>query len=82
MLTRHAARLRRQIFFSSDHGDFGGDYHLVEKWPGAFDDVLTHVPFVVPGPFLNHFSAAVSLTAVSLLICTAALTRNPIAAPH
>ena len=21
---------------SSDHGDFGGDYHLVEKWPGIY----------------------------------------------
>ena len=22
------------IFFSSDHGDFAGDYGLIEKWPG------------------------------------------------
>lgn len=39
------------IFFSSDHGDFGGDYNLVEKWPGAADDVLTRVPVFarIPG---------------------------------
>ena len=23
------------VFFSSDHGDFAGDYHMVEKWPGG-----------------------------------------------
>ena len=36
---------------SSDHGDFSGDYHLVEKFPAAMDDMLTHVPFImhVPG---------------------------------
>jgi len=39
------------IFFSSDHGDFGGDFHLVEKWPGAADDILTRVPLYarIPG---------------------------------
>jgi choline-sulfatase len=42
---------RTAIFFSSDHGDFAGDYNMIEKWPGGADDVLTHVPFVarVPG---------------------------------
>ena len=39
------------VFFSSDHGDFAGDFHLVEKWPGGADDVLTRVPLLarVPG---------------------------------
>jgi len=39
------------IFFSSDHGDFGGDFHMVEKWPGAADDILTRVPLFarIPG---------------------------------
>ena len=35
---------RTAVFASSDHGDFGGDYHLIEKWPGAADDILTRVP--------------------------------------
>eukprot|EP01043_Picozoa_sp_COSAG02_P010348 COSAG02_NODE_362_length_23815_cov_27.096981_11_plen_184_part_00 len=35
---------------SSDHGDFSGNHHLVEKWPGAVDDLLTHVPFVARMP--------------------------------
>jgi choline-sulfatase len=39
------------VFFFSDHGEWGGDYGLVEKWPSACDDVLTHVPVMarVPG---------------------------------
>jgi choline-sulfatase len=47
---------RTAFFVSSDHGDFGGDHHLIEKWPGALDDVLTRVPFVarIPGGAKGH----------------------------
>ena len=38
------------VFFSSDHGDFAGDYHMVEKWPGGADDVLTRVPLAARIP--------------------------------
>lgn len=42
---------RTAFFVSSDHGDFSGNHHLVEKWPaGAMDDLLTHVPFVARMP--------------------------------
>ena len=41
---------RTAFFVSSDHGDFSGNHHLVEKWPGAVDDLLTHVPFVARMP--------------------------------
>jgi arylsulfatase A-like enzyme len=34
----------------SDHGDFTGDYGLVEKTQNTFEDVLSHVPFVVKPP--------------------------------
>ena len=39
------------IFFFADHGDFAGDYGLVEKWPNAMNDVLTRVPLIarIPG---------------------------------
>jgi arylsulfatase A-like enzyme len=39
------------VFALSDHGDYAGDYGLVEKWPSGLEDVLTHVPVVarVPG---------------------------------
>lgn len=38
------------LFFFSDHGDFAGDYGLVEKWPNAMNDSLTHIPLLVRAP--------------------------------
>jgi choline-sulfatase len=35
---------------SSDHGDYAGDYGLIEKWPSGCEDVLTRVPLIVSGP--------------------------------
>lgn len=36
---------------SSDHGDYAGDYGLIEKWPSGLESCLTHVPLIarVPG---------------------------------
>lgn len=38
------------IFFFSDHGDFTGDYGLVEKTQNTFEDCLTRVPFMMKPP--------------------------------
>jgi arylsulfatase A-like enzyme len=38
------------LFLFSDHGDYAGDYGLVEKWPNAMHDVLTRIPLVVRAP--------------------------------
>jgi len=38
------------IFFFSDHGDFTGDYGLVEKTQNTFEDCLTRVPLIVKPP--------------------------------
>ena len=38
------------VFFFSDHGDFTGDYGLVEKTQNTFGDCLTNVPFIVKPP--------------------------------
>ncbi len=38
------------VFFFSDHGDWAGDYGLVEKWPSALDDKLTRIPMIVKTP--------------------------------
>jgi arylsulfatase A-like enzyme len=39
------------LFVCSDHGDYAGDYGLVEKWPSGLEDCLTHVPLIarIPG---------------------------------
>jgi arylsulfatase A-like enzyme len=38
------------VFFFSDHGDFTGDYGLVEKTQNTFEDCLTRVPFIMKLP--------------------------------
>ncbi|MBB6735412.1 sulfatase-like hydrolase/transferase [Cohnella zeiphila] len=38
------------VFFFSDHGDFTGDYGLVEKTQNTFEDCLTNVPFLIKPP--------------------------------
>ncbi|MBS0331931.1 MAG: sulfatase-like hydrolase/transferase [Proteobacteria bacterium] len=39
------------LITSSDHGDYAGDYGLVEKWPAGLESCLTHVPLIarIPG---------------------------------
>jgi arylsulfatase A-like enzyme len=38
------------VFMFSDHGDFTGDYGLVEKNQNTFEECLTRVPFVIKPP--------------------------------
>lgn len=44
------------LIAASDHGDYAGDYGLVEKWPNGCEDVLTHVPLIIrtPGGKAGH----------------------------
>ncbi len=38
------------VFFFSDHGDYTGDYSIVEKAQNCFEDCLTNVPFLAKLP--------------------------------
>ncbi|MBQ4188103.1 MAG: sulfatase-like hydrolase/transferase [Firmicutes bacterium] len=38
------------VIASSDHGDWAGDWGLIEKWPSGMDDDLTKVPLIVRRP--------------------------------
>ena len=44
------------LIVASDHGDYAGDYGLIEKWPSGLEDCLTHVPLMarVPGGAAGH----------------------------
>lgn len=42
------------IVFIGDHGDYAGQYNLVEKWDTGFQDCLLHVPFVLTGGALPY----------------------------
>jgi len=38
------------VIFTSDHGDYAGQYGINEKWDASLQDCLLHVPFVIAGP--------------------------------
>lgn len=38
------------IIFTSDHGDFAGDYGLSEKWNNGTEDCLLQIPLVIRHP--------------------------------
>ena len=44
------------VLFTSDHGDWAGQYGLVEKWSNALDDTIARVPLVMrtPGGSAGH----------------------------
>lgn len=55
------------LFFFSDHGDFTGDYGLVEKTQNTFEDCLTRVPFVIKPPRRTACRPGVSDALVELV---------------
>ncbi len=55
------------IFVFSDHGDFTGDYGLVEKSQNTFEDCLTRVPFLVKPPAGVPVAPRVSEAMVELI---------------
>ncbi len=38
------------VIFTSDHGDYAGQYGINEKWDASLQDCLLHVPFIMAGP--------------------------------
>ena len=55
-LARTARDRDTAVLVCSDHGDYAGDYGLVEKWPSGLEDCLTHVPLIarIPGGVAGH----------------------------
>ena len=47
----HAHRPLYRCFFS-DHGEYLGDYGLVEKWPAGVEECLVRTPLLIAGPGL------------------------------
>jgi arylsulfatase A-like enzyme len=59
---------RTVTFFFTDHGEYLGDYGLVEKWPAGVDDVLVRNPLIVhdprgPSGIADTFVEMIDLTA-------------------
>lgn len=58
---------RTAVICFSDHGEFAGDYGLVEKTQNTFEDYLTRVPFVIKPPAGVAVQPRVSEALVELL---------------
>lgn len=59
---------RTVTFFFTDHGEYLGDYGLVEKWPAGVEDALVRNPLIVHDPtagsgVADSFVELVDLTA-------------------
>ena len=55
------------VFFFSDHGDFTGDYGLVEKTQNTFEDCLCRVPFLIKPPSGIPFTPGIRDALVELV---------------
>jgi arylsulfatase A-like enzyme len=49
-LDRAGVAARTVTCFHTDHGEYLGDFGLVEKWPSGLDDCLVRNPLVIAGP--------------------------------
>lgn len=67
---RAGATERTVTFFFTDHGEYLGDYGLVEKWPAGVDDVLVRNPLIVHDP---RAGSGVAETMVEMVDLTATL---------
>jgi arylsulfatase A-like enzyme len=64
---------RTVTFFFTDHGEYLGDFGLVEKWPSGLDDVLLHEPLVVHDPRTSGASGQTCDALVEMVDLTATL---------
>ena len=55
------------IFFFSDHGDYTGDYGIVEKTQNTFEDCLVRVPFLIKPPASYEVDPGISDSLVELV---------------
>lgn len=55
------------IFVMSDHGDFTGDYGIVEKSQNCFEDCLSRVPFLIKPPKGDTVDAGISESLAELV---------------
>lgn len=71
------------IFVFSDHGDFTGDYGLVEKNQNTFQDCLTNVPFLMKPPAWMEVKTGINEELVELVdFYATAMEAAGIKPPH
>jgi arylsulfatase A-like enzyme len=51
-IDRAGASANTVTLFFSDHGEYLGDYGLIEKWPSAMDECIARDPLIISAPGL------------------------------
>jgi arylsulfatase A-like enzyme len=67
---RAGAAERTLSLFFTDHGEYLGDYGMVEKWPSGLDDCLLRNPLIIAGPGVAAGAAASALVEMVDLVPT------------
>ena len=67
---RCGAESRTAVFFFTDHGEYLGDYGLVEKWAAGQHDCLLHNPMIASVPGGAEHNKAVSFVELIDLVPT------------
>jgi choline-sulfatase len=71
------------VFTFADHGEWAGDFGLVEKWPSAMDDTLTRIPLIARVPGYEQAAGHVSKEVVELYdVMATCLDLTGITAQH
>ncbi|MFJ2776279.1 sulfatase-like hydrolase/transferase [Kitasatospora sp. NPDC087315] len=80
---RAGAADRTVTLFFADHGEYLGDYGLIEKFPSAMHDCITRDPLVISGPGLGLGEGQVCDGMVELVdILPTVLELAGVQAPH
>lgn len=80
-LCEHDLEKDTVVVYFSDHGDYAGDYGVVEKFHSAFEDALTNVPLVLRVPGIEGGKTAEQLVEMTDLYATV-LELAGVAAQH
>jgi arylsulfatase A-like enzyme len=70
------------VFMFSDHGDYTGDYSVVEKAQNTFEDCLTRVPFLFKPPTSHPVKPGISDALVELIDMPATVEELAGITPH
>lgn len=60
-LEANGLRENTVVLFFADHGEYLGDFDLIEKWPAGVHEVLTRDPLMIGGPSLGEGAATDAL---------------------
>ncbi|MFT4714225.1 MAG: arylsulfatase A-like enzyme [Candidatus Azotimanducaceae bacterium] len=82
-MNQHNHSANTLTYFFTDHGEYLGDFGLVEKWPSGLDRCLLQNPLIVAGPGVQENATASSFVEmVDILPTVLEQAEVPVAHTH